>query len=182
MLHGSDAGTSPRLRDARRRRRATLLLPHAPRRGFAPAGGDPGRSAGREGVRPTPDGRPRLQVASMLIATILAGLASRAIPALPAFVVDHAGDALWAVALYWALAFLLPAASVRTLAAAALLGAFAVEFAQLLHWPWLDAIRRHRVGHLLLGSDFVWIDLLRYAVGVALAAAIDRSLWRGARL
>ena len=63
--------------------------------------------------------------------------------------------------------------SVRRLALVALGIAWAVEFSQLWHPPWLDAIRATTPGHLVLGSAFGGIDLLAYAVGIVIVAGID---------
>jgi hypothetical protein len=48
-----------------------------------------------------------------------------------------------------------------------------VELSQLIHTPWLDALRANRFVALVLGRGFVASDLVCYAVGVALAAGTD---------
>ncbi|UUZ52144.1 DUF2809 domain-containing protein [Massilia sp. H-1] len=58
--------------------------------------------------------------------------------------------------------------------------AWADEFAQLIQWPWLAALRKTTPGHLILGSGFDWVDLIAYAVGIAVAATIDQLLREGA--
>lgn len=121
--------------------------------------------------------RSRALYLALTLAVVALGLASRRYrPALPPFVGAYAGDALWA-----AMVFLLAAAAwnrARTtvLAAGALLFAFGIEAGQLYHAPWIDAVRATRAGALVLGHDFVWSDLLCYAVGVVLAAASDLLL------
>ena len=59
------------------------------------------------------------------------------------------------------------------LAAIALAISFCVEFSQLAHPPWLDALRQQPGVALILGYDFVAADLVCYTAGVALAWAID---------
>ena len=54
--------------------------------------------------------------------------------------------------------------------------AWAIEFSQLYHAPWIDSIRAVRVGHLVLGSTFNWPDLPAYAVGVVIGALVDGTL------
>lgn len=103
-----------------------------------------------------------------LVVTVAAGLASRRWP-LPGALAEHTGDALYATAVFFALAVLRPAARWRTLAAAATLVAAAVECAQLLQWPWLVALRQTRAGALLLGQGFQWVDLGAIVGGVLLA-------------
>lgn len=69
--------------------------------------------------------------------------------------------------------------STARLALIALLLAWGIEFSQLWHPPWLDALRAHQLGHLVLGSTFNWPDLPAYAVGIALGALIEIA-WRRA--
>ncbi|MES2523194.1 MAG: DUF2809 domain-containing protein [Gemmatimonadota bacterium] len=89
---------------------------------------------------------------------------------------DMLGDVLWATMIVWWVSVLAPQRSLAIRAAVALAICFAVEFSQLLHAPWLDALRATLPGHLVLGSDFHPRDLLAYSGGVLLAAAIDRIL------
>jgi hypothetical protein len=121
--------------------------------------------------------RSRWLLAPLLLAVPVLGLGSRhpAVP-LPRFLSAYAGDALWTVMVYLCILFLLPRVSVLRAAVAALGISFAVELSQLIHVPWLDALRAHRFGALLLGRGFLASDLLCYTVGAALAAGLD--LWR----
>lgn len=110
-------------------------------------------------------------------ATIAAGLASRRFGgALPGFVGAYAGDVLWAAMVYLLIAAGWPGASTHRVAVAAGLVSLTVELGQLYHAPWIDAIRRTRMGGLVLGFGFLWSDLACYAAGIALAAALDRLL------
>lgn len=77
---------------------------------------------------------------------------------------------------FWLLALGWRRASTVRLAAGALAVSVAVECSQLYHAPWIDAIRDTRFGALVLGSGFLWTDLLCYAVGVVIAATIDRLI------
>lgn len=118
--------------------------------------------------------RPRWLSGLLVLVTIALGLASRRWPGLfPAVLEKYPGDSLWAQMVYWLAAIVLPGASVRRLAAAALAIAWGVEFSQLWHPPWLDAIRATTPGHLVLGSAFGVVDLLAYAVGIVLVAGLD---------
>jgi hypothetical protein len=71
--------------------------------------------------------------------------------------------------------FLFPRASTLLIALLALGVAWGVEFSQLYHAPWIDAIRATTPGKLVLGNTFNWPDLIAYAVGVALGALAE---WR----
>lgn len=116
--------------------------------------------------------------ACLLAVTIALGLATRRFPSrFPSVVATYGGDALWAAMVYWLLAFLRPSASWRALAAGALGIASAVECSQLVHTPWLDAVRATRLGALVLGQGFLWSDLVAYAVGVLAATLIDALWW-----
>ena len=123
--------------------------------------------------------RRRSAIAVALVVTIVLGLGSRRFgDSLPDFVAAHAGDALWTLAVFLGFAFLLPRGRTGTLALLALGMSFAVEFSQLVSHPMLDAIRDDRLGALVLGRGFLWIDLVRYAVGTLLGVALDALLLR----
>lgn len=127
-----------------------------------------------QATRP-PRRRPLLVFA--LAATIALGLGSRSASVrIPTILAENAGDALWTVALFLALAFVCPAASTFRLAVAALAGSAAVELSQLVDTPWLAQLRAHPLGRLALGTGWQWLDLARYAAGSLLAALMD-LLW-----
>jgi hypothetical protein len=95
---------------------------------------------------------------------------------LPAFVAAYAGDTLWAAMVYVTLLFIWPRLPVVQAAGWALGISFFVEISQLYRAPWIDEVRAHRVGALVLGHGFLWSDLACYSVGVLLAAGVDRLL------
>jgi hypothetical protein len=110
----------------------------------------------------------------ILAAVIAAGLLSRRFPAMqPRVVATYAGDVLWAVMVFWGLALLWPRARTRSLAVSAFGVALVVEGSQLLHTPWLVALRETRLGALALGQGFLWSDLACYLVGTSAAALLD---------
>ncbi len=120
--------------------------------------------------------RGRLWLVPLMLLVIALGLGSRTSAAaahLPRFLTAYAGDTLWASMAYLCLLFVWPRLSVRHAAASALGISVLVELSQLLHTPWLDALRANRFGALVLGRGFVWSDLVCYAVGVGLAAGVD---------
>lgn len=77
---------------------------------------------------------------------------------------------------FWILALGWRRARTRGLAGGAIAIAFAVEYSQLYHAAWIDSIRRTRIGALVLGSGFLWSDLVCYAVGVGIAALLDAMI------
>ena len=110
----------------------------------------------------------------LALVTIAAGLLVRG----PGDARDFGGDALWGSMILWWVSALVPRSSVPVRAGAALAFCFAIEASQLLHTPSLDALRRTLPGQLVLGSGFDARDLVAYALGVTVAAAIDFSLRR----
>lgn len=114
--------------------------------------------------------------AFLTVSVIALGLLWRSglIP-LPGWLSNNGGDALWALMVFVGLGFLLPRTSTLTLALLALCVAWGVEFSQLYHAPWIDALRATIPGRLVLGSTFLWPDLVAYAVGIALGALAE---WR----
>lgn len=120
-----------------------------------------------------PPRAPAIQL-GLLAATIALGLLSRRHP-LPGVLAEHTGDALYAVAVFVALSVVLPRAPGVRLGIAAFAVSAAVEAAQAIDVAWLAELRRTRLGALLLGQGFQWADLLAYAIGAAVAVAVDRS-------
>lgn len=55
-----------------------------------------------------------------------------------------------------------------------------IEFSQLYHSPWLDALRATRGGGLLLGHLFLWSDVVCVALGATLAAGVELA-WQRVR-
>ena len=112
--------------------------------------------------------------AGLAALTIAAGLASRAYAdALPPFVARYAGDALWAALVFWLLALAWRRSSTAAITVASLVIAFATEISQLYHASWIDSLRATWFGGLVLGSGFLWSDLVCYAAGIAIAAGCD---------
>lgn len=87
---------------------------------------------------------------------------------------DVAGDALWGMMIAWGIGALWPQVGMAVRGMLAFAVCAAVEVSQLIHVPWLDAVRATRLGHLVLGSDFDGRDLLAYAIGVLGAVGLER--------
>jgi hypothetical protein len=111
------------------------------------------------------------------IVVVALGLASRRYGGvLPPFIAEYAGDTLWALMVFLGICVLFPRAPISKAAVAALLISYGVEFSQLYHAPWIDALRRTTVGRLTLGSGFLWSDLVCYTAGAASGVVLDRAL------
>lgn len=92
---------------------------------------------------------------------------------LPRFAFKYGGDAIWAMMVFVGCGFLFPRLSTMRLALLALGIAWAVEFSQIYHAPWIDAVRSTRLGRLALGFTFNWPDLLAYAAGIGIIAVLE---------
>ena len=118
--------------------------------------------------------RKRIYYLLYLLITIAAGLASRHFaPYLPDWVRLYLGDAIWALMVFWGFGLLLVKMRTLFIGLAALVFSYAIEFSQLYHAPWIDAIRHTRLGGLVLGFGFLWSDLLCYAIGIALGVLLE---------
>lgn len=119
--------------------------------------------------------RPVLYV-FLLIATIVVGLASRKLCDLPTWVKLYAGDAIWALMVYWGIAILSPKAHSLKIAISSLLFSFAIEISQLYQSKWINQIRDTQLGSLALGHGFLWSDLFAYTVGIVSGVLIEYVL------
>jgi len=118
----------------------------------------------------------RLTALALMLATTLAGLLWRLAPLhLPWFLYKYGGSMLWAAALYWLLAAILPGRKPHALALLAALAAAAVEFSRLLHTPAFDAFRLTLAGKLLLGRFFSLKNIAAYWLAIALTATLDHA-------
>jgi hypothetical protein len=131
-------------------------------------------------VTRAPAWRRRATFAALALATIPVGLVvnGHGLGLGPA-ARDVAGDALWAVMMYWWIGALAPGVSAPRRAGAAYVVCVAVELQQLVRAPALDALRRTLPGRLVLGSGFDPRDLAAYAAGVAAAFLLERAARRG---
>jgi hypothetical protein len=120
--------------------------------------------------------RPRGRQAVILAIVVVLGLGSRSLPHGSAYIQAHAGDALWATMIFVGLGLVLPRWRTGRLALLALVLAWGVEFSQLWQAEWLLRLRATTLGALVLGHGFLWIDLLRYTVGILLGVGLDRLL------
>jgi hypothetical protein len=114
----------------------------------------------------------------LCLAVIACGLALRRFGfgvGLPAFVVKYGGSLLWGTMMFFLVAIAAAGWSRRTVASIALAIAMGVELFRLLHAPWLDAFRLTTAGALLLGRIFSLWNIVAYAAGILLGAALDRA-------
>lgn len=98
------------------------------------------------------------------------GWGSRRYPQLlPTVWGKYPGEALWTIGVFLICGTILPRVQTLKIAGIALLTSYLVKFGQLYQPPWLVTIRQTTIGHLLLGSQFDWRDLVADTVGTAIA-------------
>ena len=111
----------------------------------------------------------------LLLITIPIGLAVRLLPLhLPWFFYKYLGSALWAIALYWLLATLLPKFCPRAIATIAILIAILLELSRLIPIAPIDAFRQTFAGMIFLGRYFSLKNIAAYILAIALTATLDR--------
>jgi glycopeptide antibiotics resistance protein len=116
---------------------------------------------------------------AVVITVIMLGLGSRVFAeALPSFVANHFGDMLWASIVYFGFRVLLSNRSLLLSAYLSLIFSFSVEFSQLYQAGWINEIRSTTLGALVLGRGFLFVDLIRYTVGIALSFVADRYCFK----
>ncbi len=134
-------------------------------RGSPPDGPRPVRPS-RGPVRPS-----RGAVLAAVPLVVVAGLATARL--VPGLLGDALGDALYAALVLLLVTVLVPHRGLAARGAVALALCWAVELAQATGGPGA-AVRAWPPLRYLLGTTFAWPDLVAYAVGVLVAAALMR--------
>jgi hypothetical protein len=120
-------------------------------------------------------GKTRTTYFIFVIFTIFLGLASRKYSSLlPLFVAENAGDAFWAMMVYFGFRFILLKNRQSSSIIISLLFSFSIEFSQLYQADWINHIRHTTLGALILGKGFLAVDLIRYVAGILIGAVLDR--------
>lgn len=91
---------------------------------------------------------------------------------------DITGDALYAMMIAWWVGVLVPDARLPSRSAISFAICATIEFSQLWHAPLLEAARATHIGRLVLGSGFDARDLAAYAVGIMMAAIVEKQVLR----
>jgi Protein of unknown function (DUF2809) len=131
---------------------------------------------------PSPTHR-RFVCFALLLISIPIGIAWRMAPLhLPPFAFKYGGSALWAIAVYWTLAIVLPRWQPRALAPIAAIVALAVEVFKLARIPAVDAFRETLAGKLLIGRYFTVGAIIAYWLAIAAVALLDAHFQPGHRV
>ena len=116
----------------------------------------------------------RLSYLLMTFATICLGLLSRRLTVYIPDIIDlFLGDSLWALMIYLLIRILFINWSIKKAASIGILFCFTIEFSQLYHSNWIDAVRKTTLGGLILGYGFLWSDLVAYLIGIVFGITID---------
>ena len=116
----------------------------------------------------------------LAIITLLFGLASRASWIdKTSFIYLYTGDILWALLVFWLCCLFFKKSESRRICLYAAVFCFGIELSQLYHAEWIDALRQHSLGGLILGYVFKISDLLCYSCGLIIGFSIDRFVLRG---
>jgi glycopeptide antibiotics resistance protein len=113
--------------------------------------------------------------ATAVVLAILLGLASRRYgDFLPVFIAENAGDTLWAMMVYFGFRFLLVDKRPSYSFWLSILFSYGIELSQLYQAEWVNLLRSTTLGALVLGRGFLMVDLVRYTVGILIAASVDK--------
>lgn len=113
----------------------------------------------------------------LIICTILIGLFSRS-EFIPKIIYSYAGDYFYALMIFWIVALLFNKKSTLKITIASILICFSIEFLQLYQAHWINAIRNNRFGALVLGSGFLWSDLICYIFGGLTGYVLETFYYR----
>ena len=117
----------------------------------------------------------RLIYLAIALLTIMTGLLARhRQDLLPDIINLYLGDVLYAFMMYYLISFLQPHTKSMHRAVIALVICYIIEAFQLVEAPWATALRTTILGRLVLGSGFLWSDLLAYFIGIVLGFYSDR--------
>ncbi|MGO4540161.1 DUF2809 domain-containing protein [Paenibacillus sp. 2TAB19] len=121
----------------------------------------------------------RLYYGAAILFLIAAGLGVRRYSAaFPPFVSDHFGDGLWACMIYCGVRCLWVNKMVGWAVVISTAICFGIEFSQLYQANWINEIRDTTLGALVLGHGFLFVDLVRYSIGIMLAVIVDGIMKR----
>lgn len=114
----------------------------------------------------------RLIYLIILFIIIMIGLYTKTLTGIITGIID-VKDVVWAMMVYFLFRIVFISWSIKKVAVIGILFSFVVEASQLYHDDWIDKLRSTFLGELILGSDFVWSDLLAYSCGIGCGMIID---------
>lgn len=123
--------------------------------------------------------RQRVIYIGLTFFTIVVGLLSRKYYYyLPSALNLYLGDALYALMMFWILGFLFNRQNIVRNGFMAMIICYTIEFTQTLDYVWLIKIRSNILGKLILGTGFLWSDLLAYVLGILVGGLMETIVYR----
>ena len=119
--------------------------------------------------------RSRKKIILMIGIVMICGLLSRSNVCLFQKVPTYIGDILWAVMMYFICAFLFIKKQNITVLWISLIVCYGIELSQLLQFQWLVYLRTTLL-YYLLGTGFLFEDLIWYGLGVGIAYFLDCTI------
>ena len=92
----------------------------------------------------------------------------------PSLIYPYLGDALYAMMIFYLVATLFPLKSSATFMFSAIIICFTIELTQLYQAEWIRELRLNKLVGLVLGSGFMWSDLVAYLVGASGAYGLNQ--------
>lgn len=121
--------------------------------------------------------RNRKKYMIFVIITIFLGLFSRQMYSyLPYFINLYLGDALYGLMIYFCICFIFKNFNIFKIGILALGTCYLIEFSQLIQIPELIKIRESMIGRLILGTGFLWSDLLAYLIGILVGIYLESKI------
>jgi hypothetical protein len=109
--------------------------------------------------------------------TIAIGLLSRTFIDHPC-IRPYLGDVLYATMSYFLWSAVLPKLKPKSIWLISIVFCFSIEFLQLYQAAWIVEIRSYKLGALILGSGFVFSDLICYVIGASMTFIFDHFYLR----
>jgi len=83
------------------------------------------------------------------------------------------GDYLYAILIFFIIGFLFPKIKIYQVAVTSIIICYGIEFFQLYNADWIQGIRNHTIGKLILGQGFLYSDIISYTVGGITGYALE---------
>ena len=113
----------------------------------------------------------------LAIITTVIGLATRkAAHLFHPFIAEYGGDTLWALLFFLLFRMIWIKKPIWIIAVITYSFCVLIECSQLYQGEWIVRWRQTFAGQMLLGSGFLWSDLLCYAIGVLMGCAIAYTI------
>ena len=100
----------------------------------------------------------------------------------PQIIYPYLGDYLYAIMIFVIVGILFNKTTSLKIAIASILICFGIEILQLYQADWINQIRSHRLGALVLGSGFLRSDLVCYTFGGITGYALETKYYRNKKI